>query len=97
VVRRRFDHLHVELSVAVGQLVPRYALWLYLQERGWDPDRLSRSAAISFSREHIHDFLSDCELTLGERAARRLTRALERFDPRYPTPDEVMTRLFSPR
>ena len=46
--RRRFDHLHSELSVAVGRLVSRYALWLQLRELGWDPEGLSRSQAVVF-------------------------------------------------
>ena len=32
--RRRFDHLFLELSVALGALAPRYALWLRIHEFG---------------------------------------------------------------
>jgi len=39
---RRFDHLYTELSVAAGELAPRYALWLQLAELCGDPARLER-------------------------------------------------------
>lgn len=93
-VRRRFDHFFVELSVAVGHPVPRYALWLRLQELGWDPDLLSEEAVTSFCDEHVLDFLAaDC-LTLDAKTLRRLRRRLVRFDPRHPTPEETLTRIF---
>lgn len=91
--RRRFSHLHTELSLAVGQVVPRYALWLDLAERGWNPERLTRAAVIAFSDHHLHRFLAAQRLSLSARAARRLRRALMRFDPLQPTPEERMERL----
>jgi len=39
-MRRAFDHLHAELSVAAGVALPRYAMWLCLREAGRDPERL---------------------------------------------------------
>ena len=94
--RRRFDHLYEELSVALGRLVPRYALWLHVSELGMDPDCLSRSEAVRFCRSHLHDFLSEHALALGDRQERRLVRAIGRFDPRHLTPYEHMARLGDP-
>ena len=79
--RRRFEHLVVELSVAVGRLIPRYALWLTLGELGWNPEALSREAVMSFCDEHLEQFLNDHSMSLAPRKARRLRRCLERFDP----------------
>lgn len=91
--RRRFDHLVMELSVATGRTLPRYPLWLFLQECGWDPESLSRADTLAFSEGPLETFLETRGLRLGRGAARRLRRALERFDPRLPTPDERLARL----
>ena len=91
--RRRFEHLHIELSVAVGRLVPRYALWLCLKELGWQPDRLTRGQAIAFCDEHLESFLACRGWALSGLRLRRLQRRLRRFDPRHPTPYETMARL----
>jgi len=95
--RRRFEHLVVELSVAVGQVIPRYALWLKLGELGWDPEALSRRAVMSFCDEHLQQFVNDCGASLTARKARRLRRTLERFDPAQLTPYEHMQRFGSSR
>ena len=92
--RRRFDHLFVELSVALGELAPRYALWLRIGELGWTPETLGRDAVIAFCREDLTQFLGDHGLRLAPRKLRRLIRAVARFDPRYPTPEERMHALF---
>ncbi len=95
--RRRFEHLVVELSVAVGRVIPRYALWLKLGELGWNPEGLSRMAVISFYDGHLQQFLDECGASLSARKARRLRRTLERFDPAQPTPYEHMERFGSSR
>ena len=90
--RRRFTHLHTELSVAVGARVPRYALWLALEEHGGSAQGLTREAVLSFRHGPLARFLAEHGLTLDPRAGRRLTRALERFDPGRATPEEVLAR-----
>jgi len=95
--RRRFGHLHTELSVAVGVIVSRWALWLRLEELGWPPERLTREAVLAFERDHVDAFLAERRLSLAPRAARRLARTLARFEPARPTPEEVMTRLDTAR
>jgi hypothetical protein len=91
--RRRFDQLWVELSVALGQRVPRYALWLRMHEHGWDPEDLSREGALAFCGAPLSGFLWERGLALGPRTRRRLERSVARFDPNVPTPCEVFARL----
>ena len=95
--RRRFEHLIVELSVAIGRQIPRYALWLRLGELGWHPEELSHRAMMAFHDEHLQDFLNDHGATLTARNGRRLRRSLARFDPRHLTPYEHMERFGSAR
>jgi len=92
-VRRGFDHLFAEISVGVGQLVPRYALWLRLRELGIDPERLVHTQAVAFCRAHLDAFLREHGMALAPRAARRVVRAVARLDPAAPTPAEWAARL----
>jgi len=95
--RRWFEHFFAELSVEVGRLVPRYALWLRLGELGVDPARLCRRDIDSFCDLHLKQFLAEHDLALSGRHRRRLLRSLSRFDPRHPRPDEHLARISSPR
>ena len=91
--RRRFDHLAVELSVAAREPIPRYALWLGLQEHGLDPHELGRDALLAFLDGPLSGFLVEHQLAVPRRALRRLRRRVARFDPAYPTPEEVFARI----
>ena len=94
-VRRRcFDHLYAELSVEIGKLVPRYALWIAVQESGLDPDRLDTPELTRFFDAHLGDFLADTGLSLDSNRVKQLRRRLVRFDPSVPTPYETMERMF---
>lgn len=95
VSRRCFDHFHAELSVEIGKLVPRYALWLRMQEVGIQPTDLSPRQTLCFIEADLDAFLATEGLDLAERARTRLSRRMRRFDPRRPTPYETMQRLFS--
>lgn len=86
--RRRFDHLFEEISVQIGRLAPRYALWLRLREIGLDPDRLSRDEAIAFCQGGLPHFLREHELSLSPRQTLSLRRAVARHDPSVRTPAE---------
>lgn len=86
--RTRFDHLAVELSVAVGVAIPRYPLWLHLHEAGADPEALSRPSAIAFCEGSLVHFLVERGLWLSPRERRRLTKRVARFDPAHPSPAE---------
>ena len=91
--RRRFEHLFVQLSVALGELAPRYALWLQIAEAGWDPETLNRDAIAAFCEQDLADFLTEHGLELAPRRFRRLVRAVSRFDASQPTADEQLSAL----
>jgi len=92
--RRRFEHLYVELSLAVGRRVPRYRLWTALGEAGASPEHLTRDAVLRFCDEGgLRRFLAACGLHLPAPRLRRLRRAVARYDPRRPSPEEVLARL----
>jgi hypothetical protein len=93
--RRRFDHLAIELSVSAGELVPRYALWLRFQDLGCDPVRLEREDVRRFIDDHLADFLIREELVIPPRETLRLRKRLLRYDPRHPSPEEVLHRIFT--
>ena len=92
--RRCFDHLHAELSVEIGKLVPRYALWIAVQEAGFDPERIATHQATRFVDRHLDPFLVEVGLVLASKRRTRLRRRLDRFDPSVPTPYETMQRIF---
>jgi hypothetical protein len=93
VKRRRFEHFHVELSVALDQLVPRYTLWLHMCDQGFEPEDLEQDALLRFFDEHLDAFLDDERLMLRKRERGRLRATVARFDPAQPTPYEFMERL----
>ena len=93
--RRSFDHLHAELSVEIGRLVPRYPLWLEVQEAGFEPGDLKRDETLLFVDGHLTAFLRGEGLSLTDRQKRRLVRRVRGFDPGVPTPYETMERMFS--
>jgi hypothetical protein len=88
--RSRFDHLAAEVSVAVGERIPRYPLWLRLRELGADPEALTRTAAVAFCEGQLLRFLVDHGLWLTPRAQRRLLKSVARFDPARPSPADRM-------
>ena len=91
--RRRFDHWVVELSVALGVAIPRFALWMEIHERDIDPEHLTREAAMAFCDGPLESFLHQCGLSLSPRALRRLHRKIEKYDPTIPTPYERFAAL----
>ena len=91
--RKRFDHFHVELCCALDQLIPRYALWMEMRERGLCPDELGNEALLAFFDRHLNAFLAHRGSAFGPRAYRQLRRRLERYDPLVATPYELMERL----
>ena len=91
--RRRFDHLATELSLALGEPVPRYPLWLELHGCGADPEDLSREAALAFCGAPLERFLAARRLRLTPRGRRALERSVRRYDPGVVTPCEHLERI----
>ena len=81
--RKIFNHLHEELSVLVGRLIPRMDLW---EEFDGPP---TKEIALSFLRERTAPVLQD----ISERKLRRLTKRFERWDPNADTPAEIFSRI----
>ena len=57
--RRRFDHLHTELSVALGVAIPHFGLWMELHECHIDPESVERASLLVCLACHVeyHDGL----------------------------------------
>jgi hypothetical protein len=91
--RRRFEHLVVELSVAVAQAIPRYRLWLRMHDLGWDPENLDLEQALTFCDGPLRIFLAESGLKMSSRSIRRLRREIGRFDPDILTPYERVAEL----
>lgn len=91
--RRRFDHLFAELSVAAGQCLPRYELWLTLHDSGIDPEKLTRRDLLTLCQGVLPAFLAAQGITLSPRRGRALHRELRRYDPALPTPYERFAAL----
>jgi hypothetical protein len=91
--RKRFDHFYIELCCTLDQLVPRYALWLEMQDRGMCPDELDGHELLAFFDRYLNGFLARRGTLVPSRSRRRLRRRLERYDPRVATPYELMERL----
>jgi hypothetical protein len=88
--RRRFDHLATELSVALGILVPRHALWQACADK-----LASADDTAAFCDEPLDAFLELEQLAPPSPAERaRLRREVSRFDPSRRTPDEILSALF---
>jgi len=93
VQRRRFDHLVLELSLALGEAIPRYPLWLRLHEAGLDPERLTQEDVLEFCTSGLGEFLSAGGRRLPAQRRRRLLRAVRSYDPSITTPEEHFARL----
>ncbi len=91
--RRYFDHVHAELSVALGRSLSRYGLWLRIWEAGGDPEAMHARDACCFVETQLDALLRDEGASIGGRARRRLVRRLLDFAPDFPTPEEWMQRL----
>ena len=91
--RRRFEHLVVELSVAVEQAIPRYRLWLRMHDLGWNPEELGLEQALSFCDDHLRIFLAESGLKMNSRSVRRLRKEVGRFDPNVLTPYDRLAEL----
>ena len=91
--RKLFNRLFVELSVAIGKRVPRYALWLELHDLGWNPESLRVTEALAFCDGPMDGFLTDREMQISKHARNRLRRELAKFDPTRPLPQEILDRL----
>jgi len=92
--RRYFEHIYVEICVAVNRRISRYDLWLRLGDGGGDPDELTCTEARHFVDHGLSAVLAEEGAAISDRARCRLERRILRFDPRHPTPEEWLTSTF---
>ena len=92
--RRYFDHLYNEICVAVNRRISRYDLWLKVWDGGGDPDDLNREQAHYFVDNHLSALLAEEGSCLRGKPRRRLERRILDFDPKHPTPEEWLGRVF---
>lgn len=79
--------------MALDRLVPRYALWLHMNDVGFEPEDLDGTSLLRFFDRHLETFLEGQHLHLAARPKSRLRAALVRYDPAQPTPYEFMERI----
>jgi hypothetical protein len=91
--RRRFDHMVVELSVALDRWVARYALWQAVKDAGYDPESWSGGEAQRFCTTELPRWLRRNGHSLPEARLSKLARSVARFDPGLLTPEEHFARL----
>ena len=85
--RKIFNHLHEELSLAVGEYFPRMSLWEEVWEFTSEP--LTKETALRFLNERAPKLFPD----IPEKKLRRLTKRFERWDPNADTPEEIFARI----
>lgn len=88
--RRYFEFIHAETCLALKRRIPRYDLWLAVWDSGGDPDDLSPEQARLFVARGLRPLIAEESAPLTPRARRRLERRILRFDPRFPTPEELL-------
>lgn len=93
ILRRRFDHLVEETSLAVGVPIPRYQLWLRFHDHGCDPETITAAMAVAFCDGPLTGFLAEYGMSVTRRARRRLRKAVASFDPNRPRPEDQLAPL----
>jgi hypothetical protein len=93
--RRVFHRLLVEISLAVGHCVSRYALWMYLHELGLHPEQMTARDAAALCGAPLRRFLAEQGLRVEPGELRKLERQLARINPYRPEPYERLERAES--
>ena len=88
--RRYFEFIHAEICLALARRISRYDLWLAVWDSGGDPDDLSPEQARIFVERALRPLIAEEGVPLTPRACHRLERRILRFDPRFPTPEELV-------
>ena len=76
--------------MAAGVRIPRYDLWLWIHKHGCDPETMTARASVAFCDGPLSRFLAERDLQLSPRARRRLLRAVARYNPDVPSPEELL-------
>jgi hypothetical protein len=84
--RRVFNRIVIEISLSVGYLVSRYALWVYLHELEIDPEQMTVEDAARFCGVPLERFLAAQGIRLEPGEERRLEKRIRRINPYRPDP-----------
>lgn len=79
--RRVFNRLVVEVSLAVGHFISRYALWVYMHEHDFDPEQMTSKDAARFCGVPLRRFLAEQGVRLDPGGLQRLERQIRRINP----------------
>ena len=91
--RRVFNRLVVEISLAVGHCVSRYALWVYLREHGIDPEQMTKHDTERFCGAPLRRYLVAQGLRLEPGELRRLEQQIGAINPYRPDPYDPLARV----
>jgi hypothetical protein len=79
--RRVFNRLVIEISLAVGYYVSRYALWVYMHELEIDPEQMTAQDVRGFCGPHLRRFLAAQGILLEPGELRKLERQIREINP----------------
>jgi hypothetical protein len=84
--RRVFNQLVVEISLAFGHCISRYALWVYLHELDVDPEQMTARDAANLCGVRLRRFLASQGLRIEPGELLRLERRIRAINPYRPDP-----------
>jgi hypothetical protein len=79
--RRVFNRLVIEISLAVGHCISRYALWMYVHELDLDPEEMTAEDAAGLCGVPLRRFLASQAIRLDPVQLRRLEGRIRRINP----------------
>ncbi len=84
--RRVFNRLVIEISLAVGYYVSRYALWVYMHELEIDPEQMTAQDVRGFCGPRLRRFLAAQGIRLEPGELHKLERQIRGINPYRPDP-----------
>jgi hypothetical protein len=79
--RRVFNRLVIEISLAVGHCISRYALWMYVHELDLDPEEMTAQDAAGLCGLPLRRFLAAQAIRLEPGELRRLESRIRKINP----------------
>jgi hypothetical protein len=79
--RRVFNRLVIEISLAVGHCVSRYALWMTMHELDIDPEQMTAQDAAGFCGAPLRRFLAAQGIRLEPGELHRLEKQIRGINP----------------
>ena len=79
--RRVFNRLVIEISLAVGHCISRYALWMYVHELELDPEQMTAQDAAELCGTPLRRFLATQGIRLEPGELHKLESQIRRINP----------------